>query len=178
MEVTNILTQTLPHIVINSHNIELPELQGEPQSVCYSKTKYASQQLPNTIILVDDTSLCYNSLNGLPGVYIKDFLHKLGHTGLNDIIDKYADKSAVAQCIFGLCKSSSAEPILFTGQCQGTIVQPRGDTTFGWDPIFQPHGHSQTYAEMNKTIKNQISHRSDALNKLARYLHDHPQFFD
>ena len=49
---------------------------------------------------------------------------------------------------------------MFVGRTQGCIVPSRGATAFGWDPVFQPEGFQETYAEMDKTVKNTISHRS------------------
>ena len=53
-----------------------------------------------------------------------------------------------------------AEPQVFVGRTQGRIVPSRGATAFGWDPVFQPEGFQETYAEMDKNVKNTISHRS------------------
>lgn len=59
---------------------------------------------------------------------------------------------------------------VFEGRTEGTIVNPpRGPRNFGWDPIFQPDGYTQTYAELDSSIKNTISHRGRALNKLKEY---------
>lgn len=51
-------------------------------------------------VMVEDTSLCFNAMGGLPGPYIKWFLKKLGHDGLNRMLAGFDDKSAYAQCIF------------------------------------------------------------------------------
>jgi len=51
----------------------------------------------------------------------------------------------------------------------GIIVAPRGPRDFGWDPIFQPLGYEQTYAELPKSTKNEISHRFRAVDKLRDY---------
>jgi inosine triphosphate pyrophosphatase len=51
------------------------------------------------------------------------------------------------------------EPITFVGQTPGRIVPARGPPDFGWDPIFEPDGFGQTYAELDKVTKNTISHR-------------------
>ena len=53
---------------------------------------------------------------------------------------------------------------------QGTIVPARGQHYFGWDPIFQPEGFGQTYAELDPAVKNSISHRARALQALGKYL--------
>ena len=55
------------------------------------------------------------------------------------------------------------------GRTNGTIVSPRGSRDFGWDPIFQPEGKEVTYAELPKEVKNEISHRSKALQKLKEH---------
>lgn len=64
-----------------------------------------------------------------------------------------------------------SEPEVFVGRTHGKIVPARGDNNFGWDPIFQPdEGNGHTYAEMDKDLKNKISHRYRALDKLRTYL--------
>lgn len=62
------------------------------------------------------------------------------------------------------------EPVVFEGRTDGRIVPARGPCNFGWDPIFEPEGFTQTYAEMDKETKNSISHRYRALDKLRAYL--------
>ncbi|KAM1301924.1 hypothetical protein EV1_012925 [Malus domestica] len=93
----------------------------------------------------------------------KWFLQKLGHEGLNNLLMAYEDKSAYALCSFSFTTGPSVEPITFLGKTPGRIVPARGPTDFGWDPVFQPDGYEQTYAEMPKEEKNKISHRFRAL---------------
>ncbi|KAG6781454.1 hypothetical protein POTOM_014360 [Populus tomentosa] len=92
----------------------------------------------------------------------KWFLQKIGHEGLNNLLMAYEDKSAYALCAFSFALGPDAEPITFLGKT--LIVAARGPNDFGWDPIFQPDGYEQTYAEMPKDEKNKISHRSRALD--------------
>ena len=169
-EVLAILGDSLPFTLV-SQKLDLPELQGEPVEVSLEKCKYAAQQVDGPV-MVEDTSLCFNALGGLPGVYIKYFLEKTGHAGLNNILAAYPDKSAYAQCIFSFCPGRGQTPIAFVGQTHGTIVPARGPTDFGWDPVFQPDGFAETYAEMDKAVKNTISHRYRSLDKLRTYLVD------
>lgn len=71
--------------------------------------------------------------------------------------------------------AENKEPELFQGVCPGSIVSPRGETNFGWDPCFQPdHPSNHTFAEMDQSVKNSISHRSRALMKLTEYLSVNP----
>jgi inosine triphosphate pyrophosphatase len=80
----------------------------------------------------------------------------------------FEDKSAYALCIFAYGEPGK-EVQLFVGRTDGTIVDPRGPTTFGWDPCFQPSDFNQTYAEMPKEIKNTISHRFKAIDALRNH---------
>ncbi|CAN1278743.1 Inosine triphosphate pyrophosphatase [Linum perenne] len=93
----------------------------------------------------------------------KWFLQKIGHQGLNNLLMAYEDKSAYALCAFSFALGPDVEPITFVGKTSGKIVPARGPNDFGWDPIFQPDGFEQTYAEMAKEEKNKISHRYRAL---------------
>eukprot|EP00808_Paulinella_micropora_P028370 g51995.t1 len=159
---------------VTNTKIDLPELQGEPIEISKAKCRLAAKEVKGPV-LTEDTSLCFNSLKGLPGPYIKWFLDKLGHEGLNNMLHAYPDKSAYSQCIFALSTGPGAEPIVFDGRCPGRIVQARGPKDFGWDPIFEPEGFQETFAEMDAAVKNKISHRSRALAKVKEYLEAHPE---
>ena len=127
-------------------------------------------------LVVEDTSLCFNALLGLPGPYIKSFLSKLGNPGLHRMVQNYEDHTGYAQCIFGLAKDKDETPKLFIGRTQGEIVEPRGDNKFGWDPIFQPQGFDKTYAELDSEVKNSISHRYKALKELCNWIRNNPEY--
>ncbi|CAN6476943.1 unnamed protein product [Victoria cruziana] len=150
------------YIPFQSLKLDLPELQGEPEEISKEKARLAARKV-NGPVLVEDTCLCFNALGGLPGPYIKWFLQKIGHEGLNNVLKAYDDKSAYALCSFSLALGPNSQPLTFIGKTEGKIVFPRGSPDFGWDPIFQPDGFEQTYAEMLKEEKNRISHRSKAL---------------
>ncbi|KAJ9080147.1 acetyl-coenzyme A synthetase 2, variant 3 [Entomophthora muscae] len=171
-------------ISITSHKLDLPELQGEVEEVAKEKCRKAAELL-NGPVITEDTALCFDALKGLPGVYVKWFLEKLGHDGLNKILLGYESKNASAVCTFAYSEGPGFEPILFQGitkvwssflniisvltHNQGSIVPPQGPINFGWDPIFLPEGHSQTYAEMSSELKNTLSHRGKALALLREY---------
>ncbi|MAO08608.1 MAG: hypothetical protein CL596_07855 [Alteromonas sp.] len=60
---------------------------------------------------------------------------------------------------------------LFLGICEGTITQePRGEKGFGYDPVFQPIGLQETFAEMSLSQKSEIGHRGKAMRQLLQYL--------
>ena len=167
-EVVAILGSSLP-FQLDNVKLDLPELQGEPEEVSKAKCRLASEQV-NGPVIVEDTSLCFNALGGLPGVYIKWFLEKTGHAGLNNMLLAYEDKSAYAQCIFSYCEGPGSDPVTFVGRTMGAIVPARGPSDFGWDPVFEAEGTGKTFAEMSKEEKNSISHRSRSLEKLRAFL--------
>lgn len=149
-------------------DIDMPEYQGTPEYVASEKCKHAFKECGKPLI-TEDTSLCFNAYNGLPGVYIKWFLKELKPEGLYKMASVFDDTSAYAQCIFSYIESADKEPIQFVGRCDGQMVEPRGATNFGWDPCFQPDDFDETFAEMKAEVKNTISHRSKALAKQLDY---------
>ena len=120
---------------IKNMGLDLMEIQGSPEEIAKTKVKLAATKC-KTPVLTEDVSLCFNAYNGLPGPYIKDFLGNVGREGLWKMVQNFKDKSAYAQCIFAFCAGPKAEPLVFTGRCDGTIVPPRGENMFGWDPVF------------------------------------------
>mmetsp|Transcript_21019 Transcript_21019/g.37231 ORF Transcript_21019/g.37231 Transcript_21019/m.37231 type:complete len:196 (+) Transcript_21019:52-639(+) len=170
-EVRAIIGEEIPLV---NQKLDLPELQGEPEEVAREKCKFA-QKLVDGPVLVEDTSLCFNALGGLPGVYVKWFLEKTGHEGLNNLLAAYEDKSAYAQCTFAYSPGPQSPIKVFVGRTDGKIVPPRGEGSFGWDPVFQPDGFDQTYAEMSKETKNAISHRFRSLELLKASLQTETQ---
>lgn len=155
---------------ITSAPLDLPELQGTPSDIARAKAAAAAEAV-NGPALVEDTSLCFEALGGLPGPYVKWFLKAVGPDGLHRLLTGFDDKTAFAVCIFAYCAGPGAKPRLFEGRTKGTIVPPRGPTDFGWDPVFQPdEGGGKTYAEMEKKDKNAISHRYRALDQVRTWL--------
>ena len=119
--------------------------------------------------IVEDTSLYFDCLNGLPGPLIKWFIKTIGNDGLFNIVEKFGNTSAEAKTIIGYAKSPE-EIYYFEGSITGKIVSPTGKSGFGWDPIFQPKGYSKSFAELTKDEKNKISMRRIALNKLKEFM--------
>lgn len=170
--------------IVNA-KLDLPELQGTPQSIATEKCRTASERL-NTAVITEDTSLGFHALKGLPGPYIKWFLEDIGHGGLNNLLAgfKYENGKrmdrAYAQTIIAFSPGPGKNVILFEGRTEGRIVNARGSKEFGWDPIFEPSKEeclnggikslNKTYAEMTKQEKDAISHRAKAFQKFRDYL--------
>lgn len=153
---------------VDNKEVDLDEIQGTTSEIVEKKAKLAYEMFKCPLI-VEDVSLEFDGLNGLPGPYIKDFLDKLGKEGLVQILEPFENKSAKAICTIGYIDDN--ELTLISGEVKGEIVEVRGESEFGWDPIFLPDGRNETYAEMNDKLKNSISHRKMAFDRLKEYLY-------
>lgn len=168
-EVADIFSE-ISDIHLGHVDIDLTEIQGTPEDIISEKCKEALKRL-GTPVIVEDTCLCFDALNGLPGPYIKWFIKALGSEGVWRMLDGFENKKAIAQCIFAY-GIPDGEIRLFSGVVTGHVVPPAGENNFGWDPIFRPDGYTQTYSEMPVELKNKISHRFKAISALSSYLKD------
>ena len=104
--------------------------------------------------------------------YIKWFQDRLQSEGLFKILAAYENKSATAVCTLAFAPSPHADPVLFTGECHGTIVPPVEGRGFGWDSIFIPFRedgsmHDKPFSLMTTEEKNEYSHRGKAVKQWA-----------
>lgn len=167
-EVVTILGK-IPGFELDNRAVDLMEPQGDSDTVCRTKCEEAAR-LVGGPVLVEDTSLCFDALGGLPGPYVKWFLDKIGSEGLHRMLAGFEDKRAEAVCTLGFSAGPEKPVRLFHGRTRGIIVAPRGTNNFGWDTCFQPEGFSRTYAEMSSAEKNAISHRHRAAEALRQFL--------
>ena len=123
----------------------------------------------------DDSGICIESLNWKPGVLSKRFLNnfKSNEACFYSII-KSTKKNSKRNAYFKTSISftiNKNQNIIFNGKIDGKISeQIRGDFGFGYDPIFIPKNFNKTLAELSTKDKNEISHRSIAVNKLINFL--------
>jgi inosine triphosphate pyrophosphatase len=149
-------------------DIDLPEVQEiDARKIIEAKLDEALKDHSGEFI-VEDTSLYYDNMNGLPGPFVKWFLKTVGNEGLYKVAQLFG-VDATIKTIIGYTNGSN-EIQFFEGEAKGTIVEPRGDNGFGFDPIFQPEGFGKTLAEMTMEEKNMISTRKIAAMKLQEYL--------
>jgi len=145
-EVNMILGGKYPWELI-CHNVDLTEPQATPIEVSRAKCAQAALLCEGPVI-VEDTSLCFNALNGLPGPYIKWFYEAIGNEGLVKLLDGYEDKSGYAQCVLSFSVGSGQEIKTFVGCTDGTICYPKGPQGFGWDPIFIVSGFLHLHMDL------------------------------
>lgn len=153
---------------ITQLELDLPEIQSlDAKEIIQDKLKEAIKKHSGPFI-VEDTSLYLDCMNSLPGPLIKWFLKTIGNDGLHHIAKSYNNFNAEARTLIGYYNVGKIE--FFEGIVKGTIVSSTGSTDFGWDPIFQPDGHQESFQQMTKKEKNQISMRRLAVEKLKEYL--------
>lgn len=154
---------------IEGLDIDLPEIQGvAAHKIIEAKLKSAFEYQLGEFV-VEDTSLYYEGLNGLPGPLVKWFLETVGTEGLYKLAKGFDTYEATAKTIVGYAKDPNSIQF-FEGNIGGRVVEPRGEQGFGFDPVFQPEGYNQTFAEMGQDEKNKISMRKAAFEKLKIYL--------
>ena len=152
------------HIELDLQEIQTTDLH----ELVKFKLSQAYEQVQEPVI-VEDTSLYFVAWNELPGPLIKFFLENMGLSGIVKALQEFKDFSAIANCCLGFTEDGKSMQ-LFEGKIKGVIVNPRGSQNFGWDAIFLPEGHQQTFGEMSSKEKHQISPRCVAAKKFNHFL--------
>lgn len=127
----------------------------------------------NLPALADDSGLAVAALNGDPGIYSarwagpnKDFAQAMHRVHEALVQSNNPDRGCSFICVLALAWPDGHTES-FEGRVAGTINwPPRGERGFGYDPIFMPHGHDQTFGEMNPEQKHAMSHRANAFRQL------------
>jgi XTP/dITP diphosphohydrolase len=140
-----------------------------------------AQRAVPTFVVADDSGLEVDALDRAPGIYSARYAGKnasdtenveklLQELRVLNVADE--KRSARFRCVIALARSGKLLDT-FEGVVEGNIVDsPRGTSGFGYDPVFQPTGFEQTFAEMPSELKNKISHRAQAIAALREGLRD------
>ena len=178
-EIREILDNTVHILSLNDVGFkgDIPEDKDTLEENALQKAEYIYDKF-GLDCFADDTGLEIDALNGKPGVYSARYAgeEKNSEANMNKVLEELQDKDnrkarfrTVISLIF------RGKTYLFEGTVYGQILtDKRGSEGFGYDPIFQPDGYDQTFAEMSLNIKNKISHRSRAIRKLAIFLSKNP----
>ncbi|MEH6716780.1 RdgB/HAM1 family non-canonical purine NTP pyrophosphatase [Parasphingorhabdus flavimaris] len=142
----------------------------------------ASAEGADCVALADDSGLCVAALGGKPGVYTADWAERQAFEGapgrdwymamgkVEGLLAEQGpdvDRSAYFVATLALAWPDGHSEI-FEGRVEGKLVwPPRGALGFGYDPVFQPNGFGQTFAELDPAQKQAMSHRADAFAKLV-----------
>ena len=116
-----------------------------------------------------DSGFWIDELEGFPRAYVNFALETIGIEGILKLMEGKENRKA--QFRTAICLIMEGEEYLFEGIVKGKIIEEkRGNTGFGYDPVFVPEGHELTFAELGNDIKNTISHRARAVEKLCQFL--------
>lgn len=152
---------------------EIPETADTLEGNALQKARYIHSHY-GLDCFADDTGLEVEALNNAPGVYSARYAGP-GHdseANMNKLLHELQGKqNRKARFRTVIALIMDGKEYLFEGIINGNITQEKkGDSGFGYDPIFQPDGYKQTFAELGDDIKNKISHRALAVHKLAEFL--------
>lgn len=174
------LLEDLPINVLSLEDFDdIPEVveDGDTYEANALKKARAVHKTTGKIVLADDSGLEVDALRGRPGVKSARY----GGEGLTDheknlkLLAELEDtpedeRGATFQCRLAIVGSGGLEKVV-SGSCRGSIIlEPRGGSGFGYDPIFLPFEYNHTFSELSPDIKNRISHRARALEKAALFL--------
>ena len=152
---------------------DIPETADTLEGNALLKARYIFENY-NMDCFADDTGLEVEALNGAPGVYSARYAGDAHNSEANmqkllSDLEGIENRKAQFRTVFALIIDGKDH--LFEGIVKGVITKNRrGTSGFGYDPIFIPEGYTQTYAEMGNELKNKISHRALATNKLCNFL--------
>ena len=157
---------------INCH-ADIPETADTLEGNARQKAMYIYENY-GMDCFADDTGLEVDALNGAPGVFSARYAGD-GHdseANMQKLLKELkGNEIRKAQFRTAICLIMEGKEYLFEGIVKGAIIEEkRGGAGFGYDPIFVPEGYDQTFAELGNDIKNTISHRARAVEKLCKFL--------
>ena len=152
---------------------DIPESQNTIKGNAIQKADYIKQHYGYDCF-ADDTGLEVAVLNGEPGVYSARYAGEQRNADDNmqkllENLKNQTNRKAQFKTVIALHLNNTLHT--FEGICEGNITETKqGNQGFGYDPIFKPHGFNETFAEMDLTRKNKISHRGKAIQLLVNFL--------
>lgn len=152
---------------------EIPETADTIEGNAILKANYVTQKYGYDCF-ADDTGLEVEALNGAPGVYSARYagMQRNAEDNMNLLLENLKNQdNRTAQFKTVIALNINGKQQLFTGIAKGKItLKKSGNQGFGYDPVFQPEGYQETFADLDLEIKNQISHRGKATQLLISYL--------
>ncbi len=156
-------------------NVEKLEIQSDDlEEIARVAAEHAFKKFGKPII-VEDSGLFIDALNGFPGPYSSYVYRTIGLRGVLKLLDGCRKRDAYFKAAVAIALKNDLV-MVFTGVVRGSIsLEPRGAYGFGYDPIFIPEGFNRTFAELGEEAKCSVSHRARAFRKLGEWLASNKQ---
>jgi XTP/dITP diphosphohydrolase len=155
--------------------VSMPEETGKTFAENAILKAIGISRLTDGLVITDDSGLEVDALTGAPGIYSARYAGEKANDSANvhkllRELKNVANRAARFRCVIALAQNGKILGT-FEGVAEGTIVDlPRGGAGFGYDPVFQPTGFTETFAEMPSELKNRLSHRGKAIAALCEHL--------
>lgn len=161
------------NINVGMLKVKNSEVQSDSLKEIAQKSAFEIFNLYRLPILVEDSGLFVEALNGFPGPYAEYVYKTIGNAGLLTIMEKIKNRKAIFRSAIAYCNNDKTDPFFFKGEIFGTIAKKEPNVesvnSFGFDPIFYPENDSKSFAQMSIFEKNLLSHRAMAFRKFARW---------
>ena len=178
-EIEKIFKMDNVEILSINDGIEIPEVEEDGTTFEENSKKKALEiaKFTNMITIADDSGLCVDALGGAPGVYSARYAGEHGNDAANNkkLLEelknvKGEDRRGRFVCAIALIDTNGNSNIV-RGTVEGLIKEElNGEGGFGYDPLFYYEPANMTFAELEASEKNKISHRANALKKIEEYL--------
>ncbi|WP_426064755.1 non-canonical purine NTP diphosphatase [Flavobacterium sp. DSP2-3-1] len=175
LELQSMLPETITILSLESIGCfeDIPETADTIEGNAIQKANYVTEKFGYDCF-ADDTGLEVDALNGDPGVFSARYAgeQRNADDNMNKLLEVLAvqnERKAQFKTVIAL--NLNGKQYLFTGIAKGEITLKKiGNQGFGYDPIFQPEGFPQTFAQLSLDVKNKISHRGKATQQLINFL--------
>jgi len=154
---------------VRHFRFEHSEIRSDSLAEIAEEAVRAAHRQVGKPVFVEDSGLFIHVLEGFPGAYSAWVHGKIGCVGILRLLEGVPDRFAEFRAAIAFTADGRSVRV-FGGVCKGTIARRQaGASGFGYDPIFVPEGHSQTFAE-NVELKNNLSHRYKSLLEFSKHL--------
>lgn len=176
LEVNSLIPGTIELLSLDDLQLheEIPETGDTMEANALIKARYVFEK-HNLNGFADDSGLEVDALDGAPGVYSARYAGEEKNNEANIALllrnlEGVENRGAQFRTVIALIIDGKEH--LFEGIVRGHIIrEKRGNGGFGYDPVFVPEGYDKTFAELGLEIKNRLSHRAKAMQKLTEFLH-------
>ncbi len=156
------------NVSFETTSMEKFEIRADDVEAVAHKAAITAYDALKRPVVLDDSGLFVDALNGFPGTYSAYVLKTIGNAGILRLMNHIDERTAKFVTAVGYADGDTIQT--FVGVMSGNIARtPAGEEGFGYDPIFIPQGETRTYAQMSLSEKVNTSHRTKAFRKFLNW---------